>query len=827
MNMAITIIITASFLIQFVTALTTMSIALFSRRKLAWILVTIAFFLMSFRRFTPILFPGLIGPYYRLEMTNEVSGLVLSFLLFIGILMLRPALIEQKTMEEKYRRAHRDLDDIIKFLPDATFVIDRDKKVIAWNKAMEQFTGIKKEMMIGRSDYSLCFYNEKRPILIDIILEPVNEAKKKYSNLEYLGDTVHAEAYVPKAWGNNGAYCWGCASRLLDSEGNLIGAIESVRDVTDRKAAEERLQQNESRVRSIIETAQDGFWVVDNLGIIREVNETYSRMSGYSIEEIVGHAVGDFEVIETPEDTREHIRKVLSSGSDRFETVHRRKDGVRFDVEVSVRQSSRDTQEMFVFLHDITENKRAQQALLESEARVRAKLNAIVTPEGDIGELELEDIIDVPAIQSMMDYFHSITHVGIGIINSKGKVLVGTGWQDICTKYFRVHPETCKNCLESDLNLSLGIESGSYKIYKCKNQMWDIATPIIVGDKLMGNLFLGQFFFQDETPDRDQFRAMALKYGFPEEEFLAALVRVPVWSHELVETAMKFYIRFAMLVSSLGYNNIRLAQTLSRQKAIKEQLRDMNLNLENRITSAVSELREKDQLMILQSRQAAMGEMLGNIAHQWRQPLNVIGISVQNILESERFDKLTREYLEVQVPKIMAQILQMSHTIDDFRNFFRPDKEKSVFHIKTSVVDSFTFVEMSYKDNHVQTVLELDDQVTAFGYPNEFSQVLLNLLNNSLDAIREKKPAQPTVRIRVFPENSRATITITDNAGGIDPKIMHKIFDPYFTTKEMGTGIGLYMAKTIIEKNMGGKLSARNIDDGTEFRIELDGPGRT
>ena len=180
----------------------------------------------------------------------------------------------------------------------------------------------------------------------------------------------------------------------------------------------------------------------------------------------------------------------------------------------------------------------------------------------DVVALNLAEVVDTVAIQSLMDDFFSLTNIGVAILDLNGKVLVATGWQDICTKFHRVHPESSKNCLKSDLELSNGVEPGTFRLYRCENNMWDIATPITVGDKHIGNLYLGQFLFEDETPDLEVFRSQAQKFGFNEEEYLAALERVPCWSKETVNTVMAFYAKLAHMISELSYSNIRIAQTL-------------------------------------------------------------------------------------------------------------------------------------------------------------------------------------------------------------------------------------------------------------------------
>ena len=211
--------------------------------------------------------------------------------------------------------------------------------------------------------------------------------------------------------------------------------------------------------------------------------------------------------------------------------------------------------------------KQAEEALRASEAKVRRKLEAILDPEGDIGTLDLADIIDYQALQTMMEDFHQLMKISSAIIDTSGKVLVAVGWQDICTKFHRVHPDTLKNCLESDVILTGGMPAGTFKAYRCKNNMWDMVTPIDVGGRHLGNVFLGQFLYEDEIPDYELFRSQARHYGFDETKYLAALGHVPRWSRETVDAAMAFCSKLAGMISSLGYSGVKLARALSQKDA--------------------------------------------------------------------------------------------------------------------------------------------------------------------------------------------------------------------------------------------------------------------
>ena len=243
------------------------------------------------------------------------------------------------------------------------------------------------------------------------------------------------------------------------------------------------------------------------------------------------------------------------------------------------------------------DRKKAVGVLGKSEPRIRKKLDGNRLPNGDpdVVTLDLATIIDIRAIQSMMDDFFNLTDIGIAILDLQGKVLVATGWQVICIQFHRTHPESCKNCMESDLELSNGVEPGTFRLYRCQNNMWDMATPITVGDKHVGNLYLGQFLFEEETPDLEVFRSQAQKYGFNEREYLAALERVPRWSRETVNIAMTFYTKLAHMISELIYSNIKIAQTLKERDKLLNSLRESEAFLKTLINAIPTPIFHKDR----------------------------------------------------------------------------------------------------------------------------------------------------------------------------------------------------------------------------------------
>lgn len=238
---------------------------------------------------------------------------------------------------------------------------------------------------------------------------------------------------------------------------------------------------------------------------------------------------------------------------------------------------------------------------------------------------------------------------------------------------------------------------------------------------------------------------------------------------------------------------------------------------------AVDELREKELLLLQQSRLAAMGEMLVNISHQWRQPLNVLGILLQELNRRYHSGNFTAEFLEARVTRGKQIISHMSQTIDDFRNFLSPDKVKIQFNVKEVVETTLSMVRDSFTEMLVEVRITAADNIVIEGYRNEYAQAVMNILINARDVFRERKVANPQLAITISGHKGRSRVTIADNAGGIASDVINRVFDPYFTTKppDKGTGIGLFMSKMIIERNMGGRLSVRNINEGAEFMIEV------
>ena len=247
----------------------------------------------------------------------------------------------------------------------------------------------------------------------------------------------------------------------------------------------------------------------------------------------------------------------------------------------------------------------------------------------------------------------------------------------------------------------------------------------------------------------------------------------------------------------------------------------------------VSEIRRKENLLAEQTKLAAMGEMMGNIAHQWRQPLNIISITASGTKIKKELDLLTDEFLLDSLKQISDTTAHLSDTIDVFKDFFKDNKEKSLFNLSQNISNTLSLLESILKENRILVNLNLDNDIYIYNFANEFSQAIINILHNANDAIKNKLDADDIriINISTRQEKNKAIIEITDNAGGIAKDVIKKIFEPYFTTKHkyQGTGLGLYMTHKIIKMSMKGSISVSNkkiiFEDktykGANFRISL------
>ena len=301
--------------------------------------------------------------------------------------------------------------------------------------------------------------------------------------------------------------------------------------------------------------------------------------------------------------------------------------------------------------------------------------------------------------------------------------------------------------------------------------------------------------------------------------YIASLQNHTINSIYFLTCVVLFSCMLVVLLTTILLSSSVLASIKSHEQSLQEtikektlQLENINANLQKTIQSEVESSRKKDQIMYQQDRLASMGEMIQNIAHQWRQPLNSLIILIQSFKTKFYNDKLDENFINNQTEDGLKIAKNMSETIENFRHFFQPNKSKDEFSITEGILDSIKLIEFVLKQNNITIHTQIQKDYSLYGYKNSFTQIILNILKNSQDAIIERGIEQGVCLITLESHPTHLTITLKDNAGGIKEKSLYKIFEPYFTTKHksVGTGIGLYMTKEIIEKQLQGRISVQN-----------------
>lgn len=355
------------------------------------------------------------------------------------------------------------------------------------------------------------------------------------------------------------------------------------------------------------------------------------------------------------------------------------------------------------------------------------------------------------------------------------------------------------------------------------NQMYQQLFAISLVSVLI-ILFMGYFFAAWLTRPIAQISVAAARVAAGDLQAHVAINR----HDEIGELS----ISFNKMINALQQSKERMQNyswELEKQVALRTaELDELNKSLDRRVHEEVAERKKQEALLIQQSRLAAMGEMIGSIAHQWRQPLNALGLVLQNMRMQYKHGQLTDDSMVRMTDKAARLMERMSLTIDEFRNFFKPSKHQETFNLRRAMLSAADIMEAALRNHNIELTLECDDDIEIFGIAGELSQVLLNLLSNAKDALLGSGQKMPRILMRAARVHDGVRIDVEDNGGGIPPNVIDKIFEPYFTTKEegKGTGIGLYMSKTIVESYLRGRLLATNTVEGARFTLEISGrPG--
>ncbi|PAF41497.1 hypothetical protein BKH45_06945 [Helicobacter sp. 11S03491-1] len=296
-----------------------------------------------------------------------------------------------------------------------------------------------------------------------------------------------------------------------------------------------------------------------------------------------------------------------------------------------------------------------------------------------------------------------------------------------------------------------------------------------------------------------------------------------------ITLVMLMFFMFIVIFTTLFLSNLVLNYIKNvnqeLQKAIEQktrELKEINLNLQKTIEYEIEQSRKKDQVMYQQARLASMGEMIQNIAHQWRQPLNSLILLIQSFKVKFNSNKLDKHFIDMQTEDGLRIAKNMSATIENFRNFFRLNRIKSEFSLAIAIQDSVKIMNPLLKQNNIVIFINIQEEISFYGHENAFTQIILNIIKNAYDAILARNINNGECEIKLEVKNGNVYIYLKDNAGGVQLENINKIFEPYFTTKHksVGTGIGLYMTKQIIERQMYGTISVSNANWISKFSGE-------
>lgn len=596
------------------------------------------------------------------------------------------------------------------------------------------------------------------------------------------GKVVAGQVMRIQRFDNTVAFILNSAAPIYDSAGTIAGSAVAVQDITDLKIAEEALRESEYFFKESQRAASIGSYKIDFVSGKWETSAILDSIFGITPDHT--RNVRQWLEIVHPRD-REMMDRYL-----REEVLAK---GAPFSKEYRIiRKTDGETR----WLHGLGELRYNSEGVF---------LSLIGTVQ-DITERKQAEMA-LEQIREDLDRAQEVGNIGSWRLDVRSNTLT---WSDENYRIFGMPkgtPQTYESFLATVHPLDRHFVDTQWQA-ALRGEPYDIEHRLLVDGQVK---WVREKAFLEFEMDG----SLVGGFGITQD-----ITKRKVAEEELLKAHTELEQRVAERTMELADSIRNLRHEMQEREKAEEELRE---EAAERMRT-LEELHEKEQLLLQQSRQAAMGEMIGNIAHQWRQPLNALGLLTQRIgvfYDTPNFDK---KFLDNSIAKSMKIITHMSKTIDDFRNYFKPEKEKAEFSVIEAIHTTLSLLEGSFQNPLICIEIEEHDNSAIYGYQNEFAQVVLNILNNARDAIIERQIADPVIRIKVCSTHESTIVTLADNCGGIPEEIISKIFDPYFTTKgpQHGTGLGLFMSKTIIEKNMGGRLSVRNTPDGAEFRIEVD-----
>lgn len=688
---------------------------------------------------------------------QDINGLMTNFR--SAALALQAQHQALKRSEELIRKGKEEWEHTFDSVPDLITILDTRHRIVRINRAMAKKLGRNPEECIGLTCYEVIHGTDCPPWFCPHA-QTMKDGQMHETDIGL--QMFHGDYLVT-------------TSPLFDQQGEIYASVHMARDISALKQARKKAEESAAELESIFSAIQDAIIIYDREMNVTKVNQMFVSTYGFdpvglNLRDVIARTNCrrlDGQTLELDQQPTPRALRGETVSNQQF--LITRPDDLEIALETSsmpLRLDDNSISGVVTVWHDITDARRAQQTLREKEERYRA-------------------LVECAPFAIFINRDNRIEYVNPATLELFGAIspaeIIGKA------PYEFFHPEYHQTMRE---RISTLLDGGSVPLIEVRVVQLDgterhaeiVATAFVDRQGMAIQVML------NDITERKQ----------NEKEIQTILEKLQK-AHDALEEQ----------VAERTKDLVRTIDSL--QKEMAERLK------------AEEALRTGERLLIQQSRLAAMGEMISNIAHQWRQPLNTLGLIVQRLPHFYDAGKFDREFLAASTSDAMNLIRHMSATIDDFRDFFMPDKERTDFSVKKAVCQAISLIDTGFKAQNIDLETRMEGEATVNGYPSQFAQVILNILFNARDALVERKVDNGRILIEGSLEGERLVLTIRDNAGGIPDSILDKVFDPYFTTKgpDKGTGIGLFMAKSIIEKSMGGRITARNCDDGAEFRIEV------
>lgn len=837
----------------------------------------------------------------------------------------------RKQAEETMKESERRSAQIIEFLPDATMVIDVQGKLIAWNQAIENLTGIKASSMLGKGDYeyALPFYGQRRPVMLDLVIKQEQETLSKYVYFRREGDRLVSETYMPDFCGRGPTWLWNVAAPLYDQDGRVDGAIEAIRDITDHKHAEQQLKESEEKYRSLFENSIDGIFITELDGTLLDANQSFLDLFGYTKEEILGKSV--IKMYVNPDDRYQFQQVIEKDGYIKDYPLNLvKKDGTEIDclLSATIRKAidGRILGYRGIF-RDVTERKRIEEALQQSEATLRTVLKsvpigiglvtnrifgwtneslsemtgysaadflgqgtrmlyesdeefdrigfeyghvkeggavsvetrfkckdgtiidvilslsaimpgdlstgvvfsviditqrklaevalekrivALTSPLDQVHGIEFDDLFNLDDIQKLQDQFAQASGVASIITHTDGRPITrASNFRRLCNDIIRQTDKGLANCYKSDSVIGRYHPERPIVSQCLSGGLWDAGASITVGGRHIANWLIGQV--RNEAQTEEKMRDYAREIGMDEESVVEAFLEVPTMPQKQFEAVAQALFTLASQLSDVAYQNIQQARFITQLKKAE---------LEKELLQ---------QQLFQAQKMEAVGTLAGGIAHDFNNLLQIVlGYSEVMLLRKKEGE---HDYVDLhqiyQAGKrgadLVTSLMTFSRKVE--ANFIPVDLNQEITQLQDLL--SHTIPKIIKFDLRLSGDLEVINADRS-----QIGQVLMNLGVNARDAMPDGgtltietanvvlDKEYCSAHLEAIP-GSYVLLTVSDTGQGMDKETLSHIFEPFFSTKEVGRGTGLGLATVygIVKQHSGHITCYSEPGLGTTFKI--------